>query len=619
MNSYSYKLVARIPTLNFAQTFELSKGRRYLLGSAAMEPGMLVFTRDRSLSRRQAWLEVTGDVLVVERHPRASQALNADDQTKSLRLQNGEAFTAGATVFEFVALTDEHLALPGKHWEEEKEQGGIGPGSTFTLTARDFSWATRENSVRSFLEVVMEMPALMQTNNAPADFLLALCRALQSHVTGLRITAWRVEGDTGAPELLALHQAPAGEEPELELVPIRPSRHLVKQALEAEDYTSVVSVWSRDQATHDPHLSLLSSGAAWAMCIPLKLSERERFAFYATGKQLLPGTDPREIQQILAALGAMATQHLLAVRMRERRAQIGQFFSPALRTIMLGDSTHVEEALKPVEQEATICFFDLRGSSREAEDSQSQSNRKSQVGEYFARLECILGEATNVVFQTGGIVIDFQGDAIMACWGVPHQQTPTASVSQAIIAGRRIVELMIEHAWPQGDASLRCGLGITSGKVLAGVFTAQATGQALLSKYTVMGPPVNQAARLESLTKKLAVPILVDGSAAAALSAENILLRRIAAVRPAGMGQIVQVYELVLPRELGGTGVTESGARSYESALRAFESGDFEAATAAMRAVPDDQIKLFLSEYLGGMKHQGTPSEWDGVIHLASK
>jgi adenylate cyclase len=428
-----------------------------------------------------------------------------------------------------------------------------------------------------------------------------------------------VEGGDGSPEVFALQQPLPGNEPEKELVPIVPSRRLVKQVFEAEDYTSVVSVWSREQATHDPHLSLLASGAAWAMCIPLKLSERERFAFYATGKHLLPGADPHEIQQILAALGAMATQHLLAARMRERRAQIGQFFSPALRTIMLGDTTRVEEALKPVEHEATICFFDLRGSSRLAEKSHGQGNSESPVAEYFARLESILGEATNVVFQSGGIVIDFQGDAILACWGVPHRQTMTSSVCQAGMAGRRIVELMVEHAWPQGDANLRCGLGITSGKVLAGLFTAQCTGQPLLSKYTVMGPPVNQAARLESLTKKFAVPILMDSSSAAALAGENILLRRIAAVRPAGMSQIVQVYELVLPRELGGTGVTETGARAYESALRCFESGDLEAAAEAMRFVPDDQIKLFLSENLAGMRHHGAPTEWDGVINLLSK
>jgi hypothetical protein len=76
---------------------------------------------------------------------------------------------------------------------------------------------------------------------------------------------------------------------------------------------------------------------------------------------------------------------------------------------------------------------------------------------------------------------------------------------------------------------------------------------------------------------------------------------------------------MVLPKELGGSGVTADGISAYEAALAFFEKGNFEAAAEAMRFVPHDQIELFLSEQITAMRRQGAPAGWDGVINLLSK
>jgi len=462
MSQDSSKLAATIPTLGITHTFMLEKGRRYLLGSAEMEPDMLVFSPDRSLSRRQVWLEIVDDVLIVERHPKASQSLNGDAGVKTLQLKSGETFAAGLSIFRFIGAHD--------------AAGQSTPDLTYTLSARDFSSQLREHNTRNFLEVVSAMPALMQKNETPADFLCALCETLQARVPGLEVTAWRVQW--------------RGELPE----------------------------------------SLL---------------------------------------------------------------------------------------LQPGEYEATICLFDLRGSSRVAEEVSLIG--QAAIAQHFAHLEGILGEATDVIFATGGIVIDFQGDAILACWGVPPTAAPQNPILQASNAARRIVDLMMEHDWPVGESNLRCGIGITSGKVLAGLFTARGPDRTLLAKYTVIGPPVNHAARLESMTKKFGVPILIDGAVAAALTGQNVPLRRIAAVRPAGMNWIIHIHEMVMPKAAGGTGVTAEGIEAYETALAFFEKGNFDAAAEAMRKVPHDQIELFLSEQITAMRRQSAPKDWEGVINLSSK
>ncbi|MDZ7345102.1 MAG: adenylate/guanylate cyclase domain-containing protein, partial [candidate division KSB1 bacterium] len=497
MSESVYKLIASIPSLKTSQVFVLEKGRRYLIGSAEMEPGMLVFSIDRSMSRRQAWLEIVDEVLHVERHPNASQSLNDDPAIKTLQLAAGETFTAGLTVFQFLI-------------SQEDSAAGVSE-LTYTLSSRDFAAALKEHSTRHFLEVVSEMPALMQKNETPADFLRALCGSLQNHVPSLKVTVWGVRFAGDWPEVFPLGPSSIAD-PSQEIVGnALPSRRLMKQAFASGDEECVVSFWNRHSGAGSAASSMVTSGAEWAMCIPISLAEHEHFALYATSHQMMMPTEQREIQQILAALGTMAKQHLLAARTKERQGQIGQFFSPALRSILFGDLASAEQVLRPGEYEATICFFDLRGSSRLVEAASGEPKA------YFTRLEKLLGEATRAIFDTGGIVIDFQGDAILACWGVPPLGASAKPARQAAIAAQRIVELMVEYDWPEGESKLRCGIGITCGKVLAGLFAAQSAGQILLSKYSVMGPVVNQAARLESMAKQFGVPILVDHAVAEAL------------------------------------------------------------------------------------------------------
>ncbi len=604
----SYKLIATIPDLKLMRAFPLVKGKRYLLGSAEMEPEMLVWPHDRSLSRRQAWIKIVGDHLRVERHPQASQKLNGDEAATMLELNDGESFAAGSTIFQFV---------------HEQEGMPHPPDLSFVFSSTFFAPAIGAREVGDFLKVVAQMPKLMKANETPADFLLALCETLQTNVAGMEVSAWKVELADDLPVLMALSSFEPASSPSISNLIAKPSRHLVKQALSLAGDECAVSVWNRRTSASDAGgQSMMTSGAQWAMCIAISLAEHERFALYATGAHMLLGEPLNEVQQIFAAIGTMAKQHLLAARAKERQGQIGQFFSPALRSILFGDITSVDQALKPAEHEATICFFDLRGSSRLAEGMDFDAGKGAAEG-HFALLERILGNAASVIFETGGIVIDFQGDAILACWGIPPPGAPEHPARQAILAARQIVELMVDYDWPailtEAGAHLRCGIGLTCGKVLAGLFTAQGRQRTRLSKYSVIGRAVNQAARLENMTKKFGVPILMDGALTAALAEEKMLLRRIATVQPAGMNDVVEVHELVLPKALGGSGINEEGVKAYEAALALFEQGDFNAAATALSFFSDDPIALFLCEQIDKHRANYRPENWRGVISFSTK
>jgi adenylate cyclase len=131
---------------------------------------------------------------------------------------------------------------------------------------------------------------------------------------------------------------------------------------------------------------------------------------------------------------------------------------------------------------------------------------------------------TKVVFENGGTVDKFMGDAILALYGAPEELTPNEQVRRAINTAKamhRSLALLNERWRSQGifdsdrltGVQFRCG--IHQGTAVVGMF-----GSAERADYTAIGPSVNIAARLQSA----AVPgtILVSAAVADYLLEEEI-------------------------------------------------------------------------------------------------
>jgi class 3 adenylate cyclase len=113
----------------------------------------------------------------------------------------------------------------------------------------------------------------------------------------------------------------------------------------------------------------------------------------------------------------------------------------------------------------------------------------------------------------GGVVNQMVGDGLMAIFGAPVPRDDHRR--RAVLAARQMVAmigLFNEEQAAQGRVQIRIGVGIASGKVIAGY-----TGTLHRATYTCVGDTVNVAARLESQTKVLERPILIDGNTRAGL------------------------------------------------------------------------------------------------------
>jgi adenylate cyclase len=398
-----------------------------------------------------------------------------------------------------------------------------------------------------------------------------------------------------------------------------PSERLIRRAMEKQE--SLLYLW-RDTLGPSTSAYTQTDDADWAFCTPIPGESCRGWAIYVTGKSRfrtrLPAgaSDPFDLRDELkfTELAASTLSSLREVRMLERnQASLRQFFSPLVLDALAGQDPH--RALSPRETEVTVLFCDLRGFSRSAEQA------SGHLLELLERVSQALGVMTHHILDQGGVVGDFHGDAAMGFWGWPLPQAE--AIPQACRAA-----LAIRHDFARGseggdDGSrsaledFRVGIGIATGRAVAGRI-----GTIDQVKVTVFGPVVNLAARLETMTKRLQAPILLDEATAQrareALTPDQARFRRVARVRPYGLQQDLEVCEL-LPAWNDDPTLSDDHLRAYESALDALQSGDWERAFRLLHHVPaEDRVKDFLTVFIA--QHNRTPPyNWNGVIQLDSK
>lgn len=149
-------------------------------------------------------------------------------------------------------------------------------------------------------------------------------------------------------------------------------------------------------------------------------------------------------------------------------------------------------------REVTVLFSDVKGFTTYSE--------KHSPEEVVAILNEYLGEMTRIILKWEGILDKFIGDAIVVFWGAPMKQEDHAerAVKCALEMQQRLDEL--KTVWEaSGREPLAAGVGINTGEVIVGNIGAE--GQKM--DYTVIGDQVNLGSRVESLTRKYGVGVLM--------------------------------------------------------------------------------------------------------------
>lgn len=181
--------------------------------------------------------------------------------------------------------------------------------------------------------------------------------------------------------------------------------------------------------------------------------------------------------------------------------------------------------LEPTQTVATILYSDIERFTSTAE-SIGPKRVVQMLNEYFPA-------AIEPITRHGGVVNQFQGDAMLVTFNVPLEDPLHAD--NAVRAALDMQEALRDRTF--AGVSLRTRIGINTGEVIAGNI---GTGDRI--NYTVHGDAVNLAARLEQLNKEYGTLVLVSQSTKECLR-DRYPLESIGLVEIRGKKEPVRLYK----------------------------------------------------------------------------
>ncbi len=574
----------------------LVAGRNYCLGRDSAADLRVAW--DPHISRRHAELILHDGRLAVRRLPGTGNPLYfSGKQVESCEVRHGQHFVLGGTRFR---LVDAGSGSPGVQ---------ASPVEQVTFSREALQQVKYRDPDRR-IEVLSHLPQLIWGARTDLELQMRLVNLLLAGVPQAEAAA--IVAVDPADTVRVLHADRRRETAGA----LRPSGRLVGEAI-VRKKQSVLHVW---ESSEPPGDFTASQEVDWAFCTPVAGPSTERWGLYLAGRFDRAAAGP------LRSSGGDAAYFQADVKFTELVAEIvgsvrklnqlerqqsglRQFFPPVILEALSADAD--SSLLAPRESDVTILFCDLRGFSRQAEDS-----RHDLIG-LLDRVSQALGVMTRHILNHGGVVGDFQGDAAMGFWGWPvaSDEAPL----QACRAALGIRNAFVAAAGRPGHAlaDFEMGIGMAHGKAVAGKI-----GTSEHVKVTVFGPVVNLASRLESMTKQFRVPILMDESLTeiirTRLPPDEGRTRRLARVLPYGMETPVLVSEL-LPSEHDAPELSAAHLTAYEDAVDHFIAGRWEDAYRRLHELPaSDRAQDFLTVLIA-QHNRVAPPDWHGIVPLPNK
>jgi len=145
---------------------------------------------------------------------------------------------------------------------------------------------------------------------------------------------------------------------------------------------------------------------------------------------------------------------------------------------------------------AAIMICDLRDFTR-ISDSWPRDDVIDLLNDYFDAM-------SEPIIRHGGEILKFMGDGLLAIFPL-SKPTACADLLHAVTEARQAMTELNEKNRAAGTAPLNYGIGVHVGDVMYGNIGSKAR-----LDFTVIGPAVNMASRLETLTKQLGKMVLLS-------------------------------------------------------------------------------------------------------------
>jgi adenylate cyclase len=325
----------------------------------------------------------------------------------------------------------------------------------------------------------------------------------------------------------------------------------------------------------------------------------------------------------IAVLGVYLSASLISyIRTEAERRQVRGAFSQYLSPALVEQLAESPERLKlgGETKPMTFLFCDVRGFTAISETFKSNPQGLTKL------INRLLTPLTNAILARKGTIDKYMGDCIMAFWNAPLDDEEHAlHACESSLAMFKALDVLNEERRLEAEAEgvpfmpLNVGAGINTGECVVGNM-----GSEQRFDYSVLGDPVNLAARLESQSKNYGVKIVI-GSETAKAANGNYALLKLDLIQVKGQSVGVEIYGLQ-----GDAGYAESPEflaikEKHDAMLEAYYAQDWDAAEARIaecrQLTNDETPELYdlYDERIGEFRDNPPPEDWDGVFVATTK
>ncbi|MGF7162057.1 adenylate cyclase [Rhodoligotrophos appendicifer] len=287
------------------------------------------------------------------------------------------------------------------------------------------------------------------------------------------------------------------------------------------------------------------------------------------------------------------------------RSAFGLYLAPALVKRLAEEPDQLK--LGGEDRELTIMFSDIRGFTTLSEGLKPQ--------ELTSLINDFLTPMSDELLAGGATIDKYIGDAIMAFWNAPLPTDQHASHACRTVL--RMIDRLDEVRAKIGRP-LDIGIGLNTGVCCVGNL-----GSAQRFNYSAIGDCVNLASRIESLTKRYGVSVLVGQSTAQ--DATDHAFFEADQVRVMGKTEPVRIHALLGGPEMKADPGFGKAFAANEAMLAEFRAGRWAEADRllselelAAAALPVQSLIKIYRDRISRFRVD-PPAAWDGTIDMDSK
>jgi adenylate cyclase len=308
----------------------------------------------------------------------------------------------------------------------------------------------------------------------------------------------------------------------------------------------------------------------------------------------------------------MLSTVLTYLRSEREKRQVRQAFGLYISPDFMNELTRSPDKLKlgGETRELSVMFSDIRRFTTISEGLGPQ--------ELIQMMNDFLTPMSDLVMQNRGTIDKYIGDAMMAFWNAPLDDTHHAR--NACLTALKMQDCLtpinqkIVESLGASHPLLEVGIGINTGPCAVGNM-----GSRQRFAYSALGDAVNLASRLEGQTKYYGVPIIIGEETQRI--AEEFAVFELDYIKVQGKEKPVHIYGLYADESVNSDPDFKVMLQKHKTMLDFYREGSFTKARECLSASHPDYLQKTYSIYMARIDHyiKNPPVNWQGVFEAESK